>query len=202
MEETSKDVSLIIQRSPTAFWFACVDVDVLEDERLTPIEKVVFSLICRYANPQTRAAYPSIKTLAQKANCSEFSVQKAIKHLIEFGLIERQERFIGGRQTTSLYKIIGFEAPCYRLPKKDGGSTILTPPPSTLTDGGQRDVPQKDTSMKDIISLTGEAELPDSEFPLVFQDGECVLQAPDPETKSAINADEGITSAYAGKSLT
>ena len=37
----------------------------------------------------------------------------------------------------------------------------MTPPPTILTDGGQRDVPQKDTSMKDIKdSLTGEAKLP------------------------------------------
>ena len=154
----------IIQRSASDFWFACVDIDVLDDERLTPIEKVVFTLLCRYASPQNRAGYPSIKKLALKANCSDYSVQKAIKRLIELGLIERQERFINGRQTTSLYKVIGFNAPCYRAraQKEDGGSNTLTPPPTILTNGGQRDVPQKDTSMKDIKdSLTGEVELPD-----------------------------------------
>ena len=150
-----------VQRSSSVFWFVCVDIDVLEDERLTPIEKVVFALLCRYASPQNRAGYPSIKTLAQKAKCSEFSVQKAIKRLVEFGLVKRQERFINGRQTTSLYTVIGFKAPCYRAREEEGGSSTLTPPPTILTDGGQRDVPQKDTSMKDIKdSLTGEAKLP------------------------------------------
>ena len=193
MKENSGSIE--VQRSTSAYWFACVDFEVLDDERLTPIEKVVFCLLCRYTNWRDRECYPSIKTIAQKAKCSEYSVQKALKRLEELGLIERKERFVNGRQTTSLYKIVGFEAPCYKDEQEgDGGSTTLTPPSTTLTDGGQRDVPPiNDIQNNDIISLTGEAELPDSEFPLVFQDGECVLQAPEPEKKSVISADEVCT---------
>lgn len=201
MKKTNEN-SIDIQRNPSVYWFACVDFAVLDDERLSPIEKVVFCMLCRYTNWHDRKCYPSIKTIAQKAKCSEYSVQKALKRLIELGLIERQERFVNGRQTTSLYKIIGFEAPCYKDEQESkGGSTTLTPPPTTLTDGGQSDVPPINyIQNNDIIYSTREAELPnstDSEFPLVFQDGECVLQTPEPElekkSKPVINADEVCT---------
>ena len=155
-----------VQRNQSAFWFACVDIAVLDDERLTPIEKIVFCLLCRYTTWQKRECFPSVKIISQKAKCSEYSVQKALKKLVELGLIERKERFINGRQTTSLYTIIGFEAPCYKGDKDCGeGSICLTPPPSTLTDGGQRDVPQNENQINDIITLTREAELPKSSEP-------------------------------------
>lgn len=146
------------------FWFACVDIDVLEDNRLTPIEKVIFCLLCRYVNLGSRDCFPSIKKLAEKANCSEFSVKKALKRLAELGLIERQERFINGRQTTSLYTIIGFKAPYYKNKSEaEGGSTKLTPPSSTLTHEGQSDVPPiNDIQNNDIIYSTREADLPNS----------------------------------------
>ena len=148
------------------FWFACVDIDVLEDDRLTPIEKIVFCLLCRYVNQTDRNCFPSVKILAEKTNCSEYSVQKALKKLVELGLIKRQERFIDGRQTTSLYTIIGFEAPCYKNKHEaTTGSTRLTPPPSTLTDGGQSDDTQKYNQNKYNITLTREADLPNSTEP-------------------------------------
>lgn len=149
------------------FWFACVDIDVLEDDRLTPIEKIVFCLLCRFVNLGNRDCFPSVKKIAEKANCSEFSVQKALKKLVDLGLIERQERFINGRQTTSLYKIIGFRASCYEHNREsEGGSTRLTPPPTTLTDGGQSDVPPyNDIQNNDIYYSTREANLPNSTEP-------------------------------------
>lgn len=169
------------------FWFACVDIDVLEDNRLTPIEKVVFCLLCRYVNLGSRDCFPSIKKLAEKANCSEFSVQKALKRLAELGLIERQERFINGRQTTSLYTIIGFKAPYYKNKSEaKGGSTKLTPPPSTLTHEGQSDVPPiNDIQNNDIIYSTREADLPNSTGP--EKTNEFEPQADPKETSSSDN---------------
>ena len=51
--------------------------------------------------------------------------------------------------------------PAIRLQKEEGGSTTLTPPSTTLTDGGQRDVPPiNDIQNNDIISLTGGSQSP------------------------------------------
>lgn len=134
-----------VQRSSKANWFACIDFTVLDDERLSPIEKVVFCLLCRFTNWQNRECYPSIKIIAKKANCSERSVVNALKKLIELGLIERRERFNNGRQTTSLYKIIGFEAPCYEVQnaqESEGGCSTFTPPCSSCTHEGESPAPR------------------------------------------------------------
>ena len=89
--------------------------DVLDDDKLLskPAEKLVYVVLCMYANNRTMQAYPSVKTLASKCLCSENTVRNALKRLEELGLIEIERRKDGNRNSTSVYTLM--EIPkCFR----------------------------------------------------------------------------------------
>ena len=95
------------------FWFAMVDMDFIMDESFTAIDKSVYTTLCGFADRKTRKCWPGVKTIAKKAGCCERAVQTSLKTLEERGLIERTPRFVNGRQTSSVYHIIGYKAKCY-----------------------------------------------------------------------------------------
>jgi predicted transcriptional regulator len=74
--------------------FVQVTKSVLKDEVILdkPAQKLVYTMLCMYADNQTKNSYPSIKTLATKCCCSESTVRYALKKLREVGLIEIQYR--------------------------------------------------------------------------------------------------------------
>ena len=144
------------------FEYVLVDIDVMDDQRLTPIEKVTFLQLRRFASNQTSQCYPSIKKLAEKVNCSERAVQNALKKLEELHLIIRTPSFNGGRQTATIYTVIGHKDEYY---SDKGGCTSCTPPCTSCTDGGAPDAPRTITIGTNNITLTREADLPNSTEP-------------------------------------
>ncbi|MDR1510429.1 MAG: helix-turn-helix domain-containing protein [Synergistaceae bacterium] len=78
---------------------------------------------CTHADVWTRKTPLSVKTLADETGCGIRTAQKSIKALIERGVLERKEQYKGGRQTESLYRLIGHDAPCYRTPNVTEGSS-------------------------------------------------------------------------------
>jgi hypothetical protein len=110
----SNDTLELVGRGSDDFWFACVDLKVLNDRTLSPCDKTVFSVICGHVNVQTRSCPLRVKTLAEEVGCSVRSVQESLKALVGRGVIERIERFEHGKQKASIYKIIGRHAACYR----------------------------------------------------------------------------------------
>lgn len=105
-------------RSKSNFWFACVDIDVLRDTLLSPFDKAVYGVICSHANVKTRVSTLSVSTIAKEASCGECTTQNCIKKLIERGILEREPRFVNGRQVSNLYRVVGRDAACY---KETGG---------------------------------------------------------------------------------
>lgn len=145
------------------FEYVLADIAVLDDERLTPLEKITFIQLRRFANFETLKAFPSIKKLAEKTNCSERSVQNALKKLVELGLITREERFLNGRQTTPLYTVIGKDAECY---KQNEGCKNFTPPRKICTGEGAKNVPPYNYNHNELDNtLKRESELPNSSEP-------------------------------------
>jgi DNA-binding Lrp family transcriptional regulator len=108
------DILEFTGRGTDDFWFAMIDIEVIKDKELSPLDKTVFAIICAHVNVQTRSCPLKVKTIAEEAGCSERSVQKSLKILLERGIIQRVERFVNGKQQASIYKIIGHHAPCYR----------------------------------------------------------------------------------------
>lgn len=144
------------------FWFACVDIDVIRDKKLSQTAKFIFTVLCSFAGWNSRGCWPSNKVLAEIADVSERTVIRAYKELEERGVISRSARFKDKAQTTSYTHIIGHKAPCYEneenttapLPAiTDGADTGDVKPLTPMPD---RTIPKND--IKD--SLKGEAKLP------------------------------------------
>jgi hypothetical protein len=64
---------------------------------------VVLLTISVHFNEQTASAYPSLATLAAYLGRSERTVMRAVDELVRRGLVERQYRYIHGRQTSTAY---------------------------------------------------------------------------------------------------
>lgn len=93
------------------FWFAVVDIEVMKDPALSLTDKAIYSILCTFASVgDKRCGHPSIGAISEAAQCSKNTVRTAIKNLVTRGVIEREERFYDGRQTSCLYKIIGHGA--------------------------------------------------------------------------------------------
>jgi DNA-binding Lrp family transcriptional regulator len=103
-----------ISRPRTDFWFACVDIAVIKDEKLSPCDKAIYMTLCAHAGVKTRKTPLSVKKLADETGCGVRTAQKSIRTLVERGVLERREQYKDGRQITSSYHLIGHNAECYR----------------------------------------------------------------------------------------
>jgi hypothetical protein len=112
-----------ISRPKSDFWFACVDIAVIKDEKLSPCDKAIYMTLCAHADVKTRKTPLSVKKLAGETGCGIRTAQKSIKTLIERGVLERREQYKDGRQLTSSYRLIGHNAGCYR--SSDGTEKFL-----------------------------------------------------------------------------
>lgn len=110
-------------REQSDFWFACIDNAVIFDPNLSMLDFRVFCILRAFVNVRTNEWVLRVKTLADKAGVSERSVQRSLKVLVERGLIEREERFCKGKQSASLYRIIGHRAACYQNDEIAKGDT-------------------------------------------------------------------------------
>jgi response regulator of citrate/malate metabolism len=71
------------------------------------VDKLVYVIICSYANNKTKQSFPSVKTIAEKALCSENTVRKAVKKLCELKLIRVEMRYRDvGSQTSNTYILL------------------------------------------------------------------------------------------------
>jgi response regulator of citrate/malate metabolism len=94
--------------------FAMVTKAVLDDETFITkgSDKLVYAVLCSYADNIKGDAYPSINTIAKRACCSEHTVRRSLKKLQELGLILVEPRYTGiGKQTSNRYVLL--ETPDY-----------------------------------------------------------------------------------------
>lgn len=80
---------------------------VFDDSNLEPKAKLVYCVICKFADNQKQTAFPSIKTIAKQAGySSKNTVLKAIRKLVDAGYILKTRRTDKkGRDTSNLYEI-------------------------------------------------------------------------------------------------
>ena len=154
------------RRSKKDFWFTCVDTDVLRDKKLSGTSRLVFAILCSYANFNTRSCFPKIKTLAEDAGFSERTIQKALSELEERGVLKRVVRYRkeDGAQISSEYLLYGFHASCYEQeatpPSQDSGSVGEADFTGAVNPDSDQELYQENYIKN---TLKGEAELPDSE---------------------------------------
>ena len=80
---------------------------VIKDKFLKPRDKAVFMVLYVNADCETRTAILSMKTIAYETGCSERSALNAVNTLVKRGVIERNPRFEGNRQSANSYRIVG-----------------------------------------------------------------------------------------------
>ena len=96
------------------FWFSCVDTDVLRDNKLSPMARFIFSVLCTFITLNNRNCWPSNDTVAEAAGVSKSTVKRAYQELETRGIIERSTRFNDDSgQTSSYTRIVGHNAACY-----------------------------------------------------------------------------------------
>lgn len=86
--------------------FARVDIPVILSSGLSTHEKMVYVALCAFAS-RANTCFPSVKSLAEAASCSERQVFRCLETLEKAGLIERSERYNDKGQTSSEYSILG-----------------------------------------------------------------------------------------------
>lgn len=88
--------------------FTMIDNDILMDEGVSIYEKMVYAVLCCYADKEG-LCYPSYKTIAAKAGCSPRKAFDAIQKLEMSGLLEKQtQQTPKGSYGNNLYKIVPF----------------------------------------------------------------------------------------------
>lgn len=139
------------------FWFAKVDADVVRDTKLSPTARLIFTVLCTFADKDKRGCWPSNEAVAEAAGVSKSTVIRACKELEARGVIARSDRFNDNGQTSSYTRIVGHNAECYDgvAPMTPPSSTDDTPPVAPMTHGTRIN----EQELKD--SLTREAQLPE-----------------------------------------
>ena len=89
--------------------FAMVTKAVLDDETHIEkgVDKLIYAILCSYADNVTADAYPSIASIARRACCSDRTVRRSLQRLQALGLIRVEPRFNGiGKQTSNRYVLL------------------------------------------------------------------------------------------------
>lgn len=78
-----------------------------EDNELKPIDIIVYSVLCMYADNVDTSSYPSVETIAGKSRCSERTVFRALKTLSDkkyIRIVNRKDK--RGFKTSSQYLLL------------------------------------------------------------------------------------------------
>ncbi|MCC2383484.1 helix-turn-helix domain-containing protein [Bacillus cereus] len=81
---------------------------------------MVYVILCKYADYETKTSYPSVNRIAKECMCSENTVRAAIRRLEELQLVrvEKRARDDGKGQTSNLYTLLSIpdEFPKFHRP--------------------------------------------------------------------------------------
>lgn len=87
--------------------FVRVTKSVIADETYLdkPVQKLVYVVLCFYADNTSKKSHPSVQTIADKCRCSTNTVRKALRRLKELDLIDVKERKNANGQTSNEYTL-------------------------------------------------------------------------------------------------
>lgn len=95
-------------RDGRRFNFTIIENDIIDDiERFDKNDLLCYMVLCRFANNENGECYPSYKTIAEKMRVGVSTAIKAVKSLIDKGVVEVQQRKNeNGGDTSNLYTIV------------------------------------------------------------------------------------------------
>lgn len=140
------------------FWFVIVDLCVWEDERLSTLEKAVYTALCTFASVEGRTCWPSTSAIAKRASCSDRSVNRALETLEEHGYLKITRRFKDNARIPSAYSIIGH--------KTAGGCDTVS---QGVTTECRKELEPTELDLKDTLS-EGAETAPNEQYPILPED--------------------------------
>jgi len=153
-------------REGRKFWYCQVDIDVLRDPDLTTTDKAIYAVLCSYMNVNDRSGRPSVGTIANASGCSKNTVRTALKNLTAKGVIEREERFYDGRQTSCVYTVVGTQS--------QGGSNIEGGRVQYLkregSKSGRAELEPKELDLKDTLSEGADPSPDNTQVPILEEE--------------------------------
>lgn len=90
-------------RDAREFALMPIDISVWKDERLSTIEKSVYTSICIFTFTAGGACVSTISQIAQRASCSGRSVKRALKTLEDLNYLTISKRLDENGQSSSSY---------------------------------------------------------------------------------------------------
>lgn len=84
-------------------------------------DKLVYIVLCRFANRESCAAHPSVSKIARMCGCADNTVRESLKRLEKMGLIKIQERKNGQVQQSNLYFLL--DIPWLGTSPHEGGTS-------------------------------------------------------------------------------
>ena len=97
------------------FWFAFLDIAVMQDRTVSFYARGIYALLATYANAKNGRSWQlKIDTIAEVAGISRRQVQYALKELAERGYISVTPVYREGRRKASVYTLIGHDAQAAR----------------------------------------------------------------------------------------
>lgn len=84
-----------------------------KDKKLSrSVDIAVYAVLCMYADNETKDAYPSVSTIAEKARCSERVARRSLQALKDAGYIDIRNRSdYRGFQTSNQYVLLDVDIP-------------------------------------------------------------------------------------------
>lgn len=76
------------------------------DDRYTPIEKVVYGVLCCCVNQETGYAWISVSEIATRVPCSVATVNRALKTLERYKVIQREGYHHSKGKSTRITRVL------------------------------------------------------------------------------------------------
>ena len=128
--------------------FALVSPDVIRDPTLSPTARLLYAVLCTYANV-SGTAWPSAKTVLEGLGLGEATRKRAQNELVSAGVLEVSQQFDDrGRQRVNVYTLVDIS----------GRGSQASPPegPSGEPPEGSADEPPRGSQTSPLEGLTDE----------------------------------------------
>ena len=75
------EIRVEVNRESSDYWFAMVDIDVIQDVELSPEARWVYAVVCTYASKMGGKFWPGIERVSQTAGLDIEAVEEAYREL-------------------------------------------------------------------------------------------------------------------------
>lgn len=117
---------------------------------LKPVLQTAYTWLAEHSNDNMES-WPSRKVLAEEVGVSIDTLDKALKDLVELGLIKKEERYVDNEQTTNMYQVM--------IVDKVKGAVKTTLPSRKIPTQNSTQLTQPINSNTNVLELSDDSDL-------------------------------------------